>query len=87
MRLEISFKALYNHRAVFDYFFRGQSERTLEELISRADENIQSILDAVDRYADEHDYNVDDIDEMFYEDSVEEIAWELGLILKEEEEE
>ena len=68
MKIDISFRSLYMNKAIFDYFFRWQSERTLEELISRADENIQSVLDAVDRYADEHDYNVEDVDEMFYED-------------------
>ena len=87
MKIDISFKDLYNNRAIIDYFFREQSDKTLSELISRSSEEISLVLDAIDVYAYIHGLDVDDIEEMFYNELVEYIAIELGIELKEEEEE
>ena len=82
MKIDISFTNLYLHKQMFDYFFREQSNKTVNELISRSGDDILLVLDAVDRY--DNDYNVEDIEKMFYEDSVEEIAKKIGIELEEE---
>ena len=48
---------------------------------------MQSVLNAIYRYAEDNGYDVDKIDEIFYGYSVEEIARKIGIELKEEEEE
>ena len=86
MRIEISFSTIYFNHSLYDYFFRKQSQHTLENLIYTAKRDVPSVLNAIDRYAEDNGYDVDDIDEMFYHDSVEDIAERLGLQLKEGEE-
>lgn len=87
MRIEIDFGRVYNTKFLLNYFFRSQSEKTLDELINRAVDDISIVLGAIDSYAEQNNYDIDDIEEMFYEDSVEKIAKEIGIELKEEEEE
>ena len=87
MRIEISFESLYFSSCLYNYFFREQSQYTLEDLIYFAKVDEQSVLGAIDSYAEQNDYDIDDIDEMFYEDSVEEIAKKIGIEINEEEEE
>ena len=87
MKIEISFKSLYSNCHLYNYFFREQSQHTLEDLICVAKVDTHSVFDAIDSYAEQNDYDVDDIEEMFYNDSVEDIARELGIELEEEEEE
>ena len=87
MRIEIHFMRVYNTKFLLDYFFRYQSEMTLEELINSAVDDISIVLDAIDSYAEENGCDIEDVEEMFYNDSVEDIAERLGLQLKEEEEE
>lgn len=86
MRIEISFESLYFSQRLYYYFFREQSRDTLEDLIYFSKVNTHSVLGAIDYYAEQNDYDIDDIDEMFYNDSVEEIAHELGIELEDEEE-
>lgn len=87
MRIEISFSSIYFSSSLYDYFLREQSQHTLENLIYSAKGNMQSVLNAIDRYAEDNGYDVDEIDEIFYGYSVEEIARKIGIELKEEEEE
>lgn len=86
MRIEIHFMRVYNTKFLLDYFFRYQSEMTLEELINRAVDDISIVLDAIDSYAERTCCDIEDIEEMFYHDSVEEISREIGIQLKEGEE-
>ena len=87
MRIEISFEALYFSKRLYYYFFREQSRDTLEDLIYFSKVDTHSVLGAIDSYAEQNDYDIDDIDEMLYNDSIEEIAHKLGIKLEEEEEE
>lgn len=82
MRIEISFEALYFSKRLYYYFFREQSRDTLEDLIYFSKVDTHSVLDAIDSYAEQNDYDIDDIDEMLYDESVEEIAKEIGIELK-----
>ena len=86
MKINISFRGLYLRRSLFEYCFREQSEKTLDELINRSSKGFNFALDAIERYADENNLDVYDIDKMFYNKSVEDIAKEIGIELKEEEE-
>ena len=87
MKIEISFKSLYSNYHLYNYFFREQSQHTLADLIYFAKVDEHSVLDAIDSFAWQNDYDIDAIEEMFYEDSVEEIAKKIGIETNEEEEE
>lgn len=87
MRIEISFKSLYFSKRLYYYFFCEQSRDTLEDLIYFSKVDTHSVLGAIDSYAERNDYDINDIDEMLYNESVEKIAKEIGIELKEEEEE
>lgn len=87
MRIEISFEALYISQRLYYYFFREQSRDTLEDLIYFSKVDMRSVFGAIDSYAEQNNYDIDDIEEMFYNESVEDIAKEIDIELEEEEEE
>ena len=87
MRIEIDFARVYNTKSLLNYLFRSQSEETLVELINRSVDDISIVLGAIDSYAENNDFDIDDIEEMFHNDSVEEIAEQIGIEIEEEEEE
>lgn len=87
MRIEIDFASVYNTKSLLNYFFRSQSEETLVELINRSVDDISIVLGAIDSYAEDNDCDIDDIEEMFHNDSVEEIAKQICIEIEEEEEE
>lgn len=79
---------LYYNDSLMSFFFRDQAKRTLEELMNRASEPGSYVLDDVEDYADEQmDGDLDTLEEMFYEESVEDIAEVIGIELNEEDEE
>ena len=84
MKINISFRGLYLRRSLFEYCFREQSEKTLDELIYRSKDGFDFVLDTVERYANENKLDVYDIDEMFCNESVDDIAKNLDIELKEE---
>lgn len=87
MRIEISFESLYVSQRLYYYFFREQSRDTLEELIRVSKLDRHHIFELIDSYAEQNGYDIDDIDEMLYDEVVEEIAKEIGIELEEEDEE
>ena len=87
MKIDIDFYTLYVNKRILDFFFRQQSEDTLEELLNRAKKETKFVLDNIDDYAFYNNLEADGIEEMFYNESVEWIARELGIELEEEEEE
>lgn len=87
MKIDIDFYTLYVNKRILDFFFRQQSEDTLEELLNRARKETKFVLDDIDDYAFCNNLDADGIEEMFYNESVEWIARELGIELEEEEEE
>ena len=76
MKTEIKISTIYWNGSLCDYFFREQSKRTFEELVSRAKDG-DSFLSRLDDITDGMD--LDEVEEMFYQDSVEEIARELEI--------
>ena len=83
MKAELTIKQLYYNASVMNFFFRTQSENTFNELIEKCTESNDEIFNAIENYSDD----LDEVEEMFYNDSIEEIAEALGLAISEEEEE
>lgn len=86
MKADVTFSQLYWNSSLMNFFFRDQSSRTVEEMMASA-QNKTEALDRIDGYANDNDLSLDDIEEMFYEDSVEELAKEFDIKLEEEENE
>lgn len=85
MRASFTFQQLINNRGLRSFFMRDQAYKTLEELCERSDMYMEDVAEIIDNfYEEEQDF--DDIEEMFYSESVEEIADILGIELEEEEE-
>ena len=82
MKAEITIKQLYYNSSIMNFFFRTQSENTFNELLEKCTESNDEIFDAIENYRDD----LDDVEELFYNESLEEIAEELGLTIEEEEE-
>lgn len=80
MKVEITFRDLSNCESVRNYFWRTQSQQTLEELIERSVKDREDTLNALDEQLGE--YNMFDVEESFYQDSVEELAEQFNIELK-----
>ena len=83
MKAELTIKQLYYNTSIMNFFFRTQAENTFNELVEKCDESNDEIFNAIENYSDD----LDTIEELMYNDSIEEIATELGLTISEEEEE
>jgi len=85
MKAEITFSQLWNNPSVRKFFFRQQSERTLQKLRERA-ADFQQALETIETYAEQNGYALDDIEEMFFsfgDNTLEALAAELEIELKE----
>ena len=85
MKTEITISNLYWSKDLSNFFFRDQAYSTLEELVNRSTMNGVDTLDALDEATD--DMDIDDVEEMFYSESVEYCAEEFDIELEEEEDE
>lgn len=83
MNAELTIKQLYYNASIMNFFFRTQSENTFNELIEKCTESNDEIFNAIENYSN----YLDEVEELFYNDSIEEIAEALGLTIEEEEEE
>ena len=83
MKAEVTISNIYWNKGLKNFFFRDQAYSTLEELVSRSTMNGQDTLDALDDATDGMD--IDDVEEMFYSESVEYCADEFGIELEGEE--
>lgn len=88
MKAELTFRQLWYNPSILGFFFRSQSERTLNELMDRASVQPQDVCDIIEEYAYDNDLTMDDIEEMFYsfgDGTLEELAEEFGIEISEEE--
>ena len=85
MKAEITFSQLYWNHSLMNFFFRTQSENTLNELLDRACDR-QDAVERIDDYAEQNYDDLDDLEELFYEDTVETIASLMQIELEENEE-
>lgn len=85
MKAEVTISNIYWNKGLNNFFFREQALSTLEELVGRSTMNGQDVLDTLDDATDNMD--IDEVEEMFYSESVEYCANEFGIELEEEEDE
>ena len=85
MKAEVTFSELWQNESLMSFFFREQSIRTLEELLEKVADKWAAIH-VIEVHAEINNYSVDDVEEMFYEYSIEELAEEFGLQIENEEE-
>jgi len=86
MQAEITFSQVWNNPSVRRFWFREQSENTLQELADKS-VDFEDALDKIEDYANNNNLGLDEIEEMFYEDSVKELANEFEIELYDDEEE
>ena len=85
MKADVTFSQLYWNPSLMNFFFRSQSEKTLNKLLDRANDR-KAAVERIDEYAEENYDDLDELEELFYEDTVETIADLMGIELQEEEE-
>lgn len=85
MIAEVTISNIYWNKGLSDFFFREQALSTLEELVNHSTMSGQDTLDALDNATE--DMDIDDVEEIFYSESVEHCADEFGIELEEEEDE
>lgn len=83
MKAQLSISNLYYNKSLLNFFFRTQSEEEFNNFFNRVAEETEDVFNAIENYSDD----LYDIEEMFYNDSIEEIISNLGLTAIEEEEE
>lgn len=81
MKAEVKISSIYWYKGLGNFFFRDQAYETLEELINRSTMSGPDTLDALDEATG--DMDIDDVEEMFYSESVEYCADEFGIELEE----
>lgn len=86
MKAEVTFSELYWNESLMSFFFREQSIRTLDELMEKVADK-RAAINAIEVHAEINNYSVDDVEEMFYEYSVEELAEEFCLQIESDVEE
>lgn len=82
MNANVTINDLCMHPSLKDFFFRDQSWNTFQELLSRAVDDENDVIDKIDSQTE--DLDLDDIEEDFYEMSVEELAKEYNIELQDE---
>ena len=85
MKAEVTFSELWQNESLMSFFFREQSIRTLDELMEKVADK-RDAINSIEVHAEISDYSVDDVEEMFYEYSVKELAEEFGLQIESEDE-
>ena len=85
MKAEITFSQLWENESLMSFFFREQSIRTLDELLEKVADK-RAAINVIEVHAEINNYSVDDVEEMFYEYSIEELADEFCLQIENEDE-
>lgn len=70
MKAEITMSQLYSNCSLLNFFFRTQSENTFNELFDSVEESNREVFDAIENYSDD----LDEIEELFYNESIQELA-------------
>lgn len=85
MKAKVSISNIWWHEGLCDFFFRGQSYKTLELLMALSTMSDKETLRTLD--AATEDMDLDDVEELFYSESVEHCANEFGIDINEDNEE
>lgn len=79
MKTELTISQLHNNVSLMRFFFRTQSAETFEELIESVEESESQVYNAIENYSDD----LDEIEELFYEEQVSDLCEIFGLTLAE----
>jgi GH35 family endo-1,4-beta-xylanase len=82
MKAEITFSQLFWNKSLMNFFFREQAQQTLEDLIERSTEFARDVVDRIDDVTE--DWDINDLEELFYSEGTADVAEELGITLKED---
>ena len=82
MKANISIENIWFNSSLQSFFFRSQSYNTLVDLVNRCEMSEYETIEHIDEYYENSD--LDDVEEMFYNESVEYIANDCGLTLNDE---
>ena len=77
MRVEVTMSEVYNNYSLLNFFFRNQAKETFKELFESVQEDSSEVLNAIENYSD----NLDEIEELFYSESIEDLCEIFGLTL------
>lgn len=84
MKAEITFEQVYFNKDLMNFFFREQAENTVDELLDRA-KSRSNAFTLIDEYSELVYETLDELEELFYSEQVDDIAKLMGIELKEEE--
>ena len=82
MRTDVTLKQLYYNNSLLNYFFRTQAQDTFNELLDRAEDSVEDVLEQLSLHFE--DMELDYVEEIFYNDQVQEIADTYGISLMED---
>ena len=77
MRVEVTMSEVYYNCTLLSFFFRNQAKETFKELFESVQEDSSEVLNAIENYSD----NLDEIEELFYSESIEDLCEIFGLTL------
>lgn len=84
MKAEITMAQMYWNPSILGFFFTKQAQNTLTKLLDKAEDR-ETALEQIDDHADSWDMDADAIGDMFHDMTVEELATEFEIDMKEEE--
>ena len=87
MKAEITLEQVYWNRSLMDFFMREQSQKTMEDLFERATIHTREVIETIDDFCEDEGIEWEDLEEMFYDMSTEELAEKFGIELVEDDEE
>ena len=80
MKAELTMSQLHSNVSLMKFFFRTQSAETFEELIESVEDSEADVYNAIENYSND----LDEIEELFYEEQVLELCEIFGVTLMEE---
>lgn len=83
MKANVTFSQVYFNTCLLNLFFRTQAEETLDELLDRVSDRRQAV-ELFDDYCNGQIEDLDELEELLYNESVEDIAAIVGIELDEE---
>lgn len=82
MKAEVTLSQVYYNHSILSFFFRTQAKETFNELFESVQEDDNEVFDAIENYSDD----LDEIEELFYSESISDICEIFGLTLISEDE-
>lgn len=78
MKVDLTLANCYYNKSLMNFFFRDQAKHTLIELLEMVEDDINQISNSAENYTDD----LDEIEELLYNESIEDIIEILNLSKK-----